>query len=298
MNKIAAQVFEQIGFPTRKPLISYLNNLPLFFKTLFTNTKVQYDLEVQTKTRFEYALKCLFKVCADIRNDRFNTGNYTEEESAVTLLFDEVHDLVKDSKLKSIGGDEIFAYLTESLASYGVNAGYIRSVIAGSSGQLCTDVELTKIGDRYTTHYVYDPEPALVVKELRKLNYSEEECTKIINTCGTRLRILQKPLKRKINVDEFLKRTTGIMQRRYKDFFEHISTVDNKKQMVKIFDALSNNQEVDWSTVPTAVKKINSDLYTKLLYVDTDKVVQFQSQVARTVWPTIRKQSFITQELR
>ena len=293
MNKVAAQVFDQIGFPSRKPLISYVKDVPRIFGFL-SDAKAQYELEVQTKTRFEYALKCLFDVCVDIRNDRYNSGLYSENEASVILLLDEVHDLVKESKLRSIGGERIFGYLAELLVSHGVNVGHIRSVIAGSSGQLRTDVEKTAIGKRYSTYYLHDPEVETVKVKLRDKGYTEEDCSKIINVCGTRLRLLQEPLEDRVNVDAFIVGLRDAMIGTYKDFFEQIRSSSEKKQMVKTFDSIYKNEVVDWTTeVPTAVTTLDSDYFTKLLYMDTKKEVRFQSQVARDVWPIVRTQKFV-----
>jgi len=304
MNKIAAQVFEAIGFPSRPSWVSYIKriqfHIPFFAKS--ADAEISFEKE-ETKNRFNFALQCLFRACTDIRNHRFYNQRINKLDAAPILLFDEVHDLVKDPQLRKIGGEEVFATLSQLLVTNGVNSPIIRSIIAGSSGRITVDINETilKGGTRYTPMYLLDPEITEVKKTLVAKGYNDDECTKIFSFCGTRLRLLQPLLYNKLDVDVYLQGLQETMEEQYKTILKPLSKED-KKRMLQIFDTLykinpSNPDEIvpEWDDLPTDVQKAD---YSKVLYVRRNENLEFQSQAVRTVWPIIRKEYEKRNELR
>jgi len=147
-----------------------------------------------TGVRLVDALQTLFSVCAELRLERIAAG-LSAHDAAPVLLFDEVQDLVKDARLKNAGGELIFHTLATLIIRFGVDSQAVRAVVAGSSAELDFSFnKTTASGNRWNYHDLADPAPDVVTAALVARGYTEADARAMVALCGTRLRLLSRPL--------------------------------------------------------------------------------------------------------
>ena len=298
LNVMANQVLQEIGYPTRDPFIT------TFVKSIrairFGTATIESEAKPESLTvsRFQVAFNSLFKVCKEIRDERKAKG-FSDLEAAPVILMDEVHDLMKDSKLANVGGREMFETLTTQLVVEGVTNNCIRSVIAGSDGQLAFDANYTHMkSNRLIRYYLQDPNESDVKVALKAKGYTEEECNQVISFCGTRLRILEDILlpENKVEIANFLRATKDIAVTDYKTFFKTIENEGDKQMVVKILDTIyEGKMNVDIEELPEPVQQGE---YTTVFYLTPDSRLHFQSQSMRNTWPHYKTEHLQKKQLK
>jgi hypothetical protein len=302
---IAQQIFKQIGFPTHEPFISQISNIIITRGGSFTLEKQEQSAE----ERLKQALKYLVNAAASLRQEALDKDSKEDRNKAPILLFDELHDLIKRTRLYKEGGKSIFSSLATDLINEGVTHKYIRSVVAGSSTEVLEELEKRKLyGKRIKIYNKQDLDDNTMIdfllqKKKKAMNnnieanemsddkdeslYTREELEKLINVCGTRLRTLEDILDtdEKVNIDDFIEEVIGLSKRAFDSFFEGIDVAD-RIIMVDIFESIYNKEEVTKVMLPKAV--LAKD-YNKVLFISSDNCVDFQDPSCRYVWQDVKK---------
>jgi energy-coupling factor transporter ATP-binding protein EcfA2 len=192
MDDTARQIFSQIGFPLRRSLLASVFSRGV---TLQGGGLVQAELSIaDTRSRLLLALRVLFEVCEALKLERQRT--MPPLDAAPVLLFDEVQDLIKDARLARAGGRLVLSALGSLLVGYSVDRKAVRAVVTGSSAELAFAFEECSAlrGARWAVHSLLDPEEAATRAALAARGYSAEEARGMVRLCGTRLRLLERPL--------------------------------------------------------------------------------------------------------
>ena len=193
MDETARQIFSQVGFPLRRSLIGSAFSRGFRLQ----EGPVQAELSVvDTSSRLVLALRTLFDVSEELQRERQRT--MSPLDAAPVLLFDEVQDLVKDARLARAGGRLILSVLGTLLVSYGVDRRAVRAMVTGSSAEVAFAFEECSPlrGARWECHSLLDPEEGATRAALEARGYSAEEAQGMMDLCGTRMRLLERPLLR------------------------------------------------------------------------------------------------------
>ena len=90
----------------------------------------------------------------------------------------------------------MFKALARLLVDHCVDSHAVRAAVSGSSALLSIFFDRTVAsGFRLITYSLPDPEPEAVLRVLRARGYTADEAADIVALCGTRLRLLDEPLK-------------------------------------------------------------------------------------------------------
>ena len=324
MNDIAKQVFSQIGFPLRRSLIGEV----LARGNEIGWGRMQADLSSsETSDRLVTSLRMLFEVCEELKLERQKTMDPLD--AAPVLLFDEVQDLIKDKRLKLAGGKIILDMLGSLLVGYCVDRKAVRAALTASSAELYfAFAENTPLRDaRFNYFDLQDPDVKEVISTLVMRGYSTEEALAMVDLCGTRLRLLERPLtvgKEQLSSIDFIKNSRVMGDAAFAGVFSKLNRVD-ALQLFKILDLIecSESSSLDDVTVdhqhiglPHVNRKenvlVNSSLQdglslidrptkemlpeslfianvSPILYVNRRRELFFQSKLHRHSWKHVRK---------
>ena len=290
MEKVAQHIFPQIGFPTRRSFIG-----SLLINGVWTKGSVEAKLPAPVADRLAFAMQLLFEVSETLCNERLGQGMSLEVARPV-LLFDEVQDLIRNERLALIGGRLVFDQLASLLVTYGVDRGVVRTVAAGSSAMLAVEFNKTVANDfRWDNYLVTDPDEGDVLEALQRRGYTEQEAANMVELCGTRLRLLQGPLTKgaaALKASVFLADMRAKAQLAFTSAFSLLSTPAAKQNFAAVLDSIELcKQHV--SVNPPSLKHLpaghSANDFSRLIYVNLDGSLAFQSQLHRRVWATIRK---------
>ena len=190
MDDAARHIFAQVGFPLRRSLVfSAARGLWL------RGGPAQAELSaVHTNRRLLLALCTLFDVCEELQRERQRT--MSPLDAAPVLLLDGLQDLAVDARLARAGGRHILSALGTLLVAYCVDRRAVRAVVTGSSAEVATALEECSPlrGSRWECHSLLDPEEGATRAALEARGYSAEEAQGMVRLCGTRPRLLERPL--------------------------------------------------------------------------------------------------------
>ena len=184
-------LFQQIDYPQRRALlVSVLKGVVDVMRS-----RTQADLALpETRERLLHTLRVLFAAAAEVQGERIAAGMPTLA-AAPLLLFDGVHDLVKDERLARAGGAAVFKALALLLIGYCVDRHAVRAVVAGSSAELDAAFRAAAPYNSRWSHYeLRDPDASAVTAALHASGYCEEDARALVEECGTRMRLLEGPL--------------------------------------------------------------------------------------------------------
>jgi hypothetical protein len=238
MNDTAKQVFSQIGFPLRRSLIGGILSRGFTVGV----DRVQAELSsAETSDRLTTALGMLFEVCEELKLEREKTMDSVD--AAPVLLFDEVQDLIKDSRLKRAGGEYVLGKLGTLLVAYCVDRRAVRAAVSGSSAELsfafaaCSALHYA----RWAYYDLKDPDEAAVLAALTLTHgYSAEEARSMVDLCGTRLRLLESPLtqgKSLCSAQHVIDSSLTLGKAAYAAIFSKLSRTD-AAQLCKLLDSI------------------------------------------------------------
>ena len=162
MELTAHQIFSQIGFPLRRSFLAAA------FSRGFTlqGQHNQAELASSLTPRVVMALNLFFSACEELYRERVAQG-IPKRDAAPVLLFDEVQDLIKDDRLKSVGGADIFNMLAALIVSHSVDGQSVTTAFAGSSAELAFAFSRTTArGNRWSFYDLKDPQPASMIGAL------------------------------------------------------------------------------------------------------------------------------------
>jgi energy-coupling factor transporter ATP-binding protein EcfA2 len=324
MKNTAKQVFSQIGFPMRRSLIGFVFSRGI----VFGERKKQADISAfETIDRLVTALCMLFEVCEELKLERQKTMDPLD--AAPILLFDEVQDLIKDSRLNQAGGKIVLEMLGALLVGYCVDRRAIRAAVAGSSAELYfAFADNTPLrGPRLNYFDLEDPVKSTVISALINRGYSKEEAIRMTDLCGTRLRLLEGPLtagKEQYASADFLKNSRSNGDAAFASIFSKLNSSDTLQlceilDKIEISDALMENDDVGTHCdIDDVTKKHSSDFMktndsfdrefernrprkemlpksllevdvSPILFVDRNRKLFFQSRLHRCSWLYVRK---------
>lgn len=195
-DETVANIFRQIGYPTRRALVNQVVQDGITVISGVGGT-LQMSLGIPTVAdRATYALGLFFQTAADVCREREARG-MKRADAAPVLLWDEMHDLIKDSRYASMGGRQIFKFLSAHLLAYSTNKELIRPVVAGSSGELKFKMATMSFatGERVEEYMLQDPSEDVVRSALEERGYSPQDAAMIVEECGPRVRLLDDALK-------------------------------------------------------------------------------------------------------
>ena len=290
MDATAKQVFSQIGFPMRRSFLAGI--MSHGFTLRGEHTKV--ELNPESKDRLVMAVRLLFDVCEELKLERQKSMN--PRDAAPVLLFDEVQDLIKDTRLKLAGGQIVLDLLGSLLVGYCVDRQAVRAVVAGSSAELQFEfaARTPLRGPRWDCYDLEDPDHGAVITALQAGGYSAEEAHSMTNLCGTRLRLLQGPLtkgKREVSAADFLSKAHTEGRTDFASIFFKLNVAD-AKLLAKLLDDIEacdsgqgGTKRPDKESLPATLHHVDM---APILYVNSVRKLFFQSQLHRRTWAQVR----------
>jgi hypothetical protein len=285
MNSVTTKLLDEMGYPRRDPLI--LPFLKIFRRIRYGEAEVELAPNQKTVSRFKDAFACFFEVCREIRDERLSQG-HSLPSSAPSLLLDEVHDLIRDERLAMVGGKEMFNTLAIYLVTEGVNKETVRTVMAGSNGKLVLDANETTLGSRAPGRYrLKDPKESDVIAALKTKGYTDEACKKLVGFLGTRLRLYDSIFKTETpgSVDAIIEACTTNAETSYANFFKKFPDPHIRRAVVTFVDLIYETGAVNIDKAPWQLKQID---FSKVLFMEHDGDLLFQSEIMRNLWPQIK----------
>ena len=294
MDSAAAQFYAQIGYPPRRSLIGAVLERGFTFMGQHSQAELTAS---DSGPRLIGALNVLFSVCAELRDERAAAGA-SVRDAAPVLLFDEVQDLIKDTRLKAAGGEAVFDALAALIVAHGVDRADVRAVVAGSSAEL--DFAFSKTvarGNRWQYYDLADPAPDVVVAQLAKRGYAEADARAMVALCGTRLRLLAQPLMfgtAAVGAAAFLDKAAATGLEAFAKIFRLLDA-PSAAELVIVLDAvaacgapgapageaLHDLAQPTKESLPEAVRDMDM---APILYVDRTSRLYFQSALHANVW--------------
>ena len=295
MDSAALQFYEQIGFPLRRSLLGSVFSRGFIFMGQRTQAELAVATMRETRARLVGALEMLFSVCAQVRDERVAAG-MSALDAAPVLLFDEVQDLIKDSRLKRAGGDLVFHMLGTLIVAYAVDRKAVRVAVAGSSAELdfAFGASTAARGNRWDYFALADPSAAAVAGALEQRGYTSGEARDMIALCGTRLRLLQGPLEKgsaAVRAADYLAEFAARGHASISNLFEPLDHA-SAARLAGVLDGIAaadagaaGSARPKKSALPAGLREAD---ISSALYVDLTRQLFFQSQLQARAWAAHR----------
>lgn len=295
MDSAALQFYEQIGFPLRRSLLGSVFSRGFIFMGQRTQAELAVATMRETRARLVGALEMLFSVCAQVRDERVAAG-MSALDAAPVLLFDEVQDLIKDSRLKRAGGDLVFHMLGTLIVAYAVDRKAVRVAVAGSSAELdfAFGASTAARGNRWDYFALADPSAAAVAGALEQRGYTSGEARDMIALCGTRLRLLQGPLEKgsaAVRATDYLAEFAARGHASISNLFEPLDHA-SAARLAGVLDGIAaadagaaGSARPKKSALPAGLREAD---ISSALYVDLARQLFFQSQLQARAWAAHR----------
>ena len=300
MDASARQVYSQVGFPARRSIVvtvmefvaSVMKSLSFTLKmgTFEAGTAIELPASSsRLMTCFEY----LFAVCETVYKERRALG-MSAEEAAPVLLFDELEDLIKDSRLKNAGGKPVLDYLSVMLVKFSVDDALVRVCITGSSAKIALALASPARGNRLYFELLADPTRDTMLTALKGRGYTMEEAAAMVDLCGTRLRWFVGPLRSATppTAANFISNAIKVATCDFGTVKKGLAAAD-RAQFATMLDGVEASysggedmREDNDITMPPSSKLID---LAPILFVDVSRALTFQSNLHRKVWQTERK---------
>lgn len=285
LETTASQLYNQIGYPSRRSLLHLLVN-----RASFRSSGVEVHLAAaeDTRDRLASALRLLFAVAQRLFHERLAEG-VPPEAAAPVLLFDEVQDLIRDERLAEVGGRLLFHELAVLLVAYCVDRRVVRAAVAGSSALLSVEFDKTVArGARWSHYELHDPPEEAVRKALLARGYAEEDAQAMLHLCGTRLRLLEVPLCRPLpllDAQSFCEGARAAARGQFADLFRGASP-DEASLVARTLDA-ALDAEISGAAAPMMRKSLTEchvNLASQVLHLRLDRSLTLQSRLHADVW--------------
>ena len=300
MDATARQVYSQVGFPTRRSIIGMLVDRVVdlaagaeaqpmgVVKACVEDSATLAPSGRRLVTCFMY----LFNVAEEVSRRRQAAG-MTQLEAAPVLLLDDLEDLIKDDLLKNAGGQLVLNYISTAMVSFSVDHSFARIAVTGNSAKLVFAMPSPARGFRLEYEYQADPTRESMLKALAYRKYSDEDAARMVDFCGTRLRLYNGPLLQPVAppADTFMSKSIAVAVRDFRDVENCLTPADKA-----LFSALLDRVEASYNggldmlankaTMPPSAVIVD---LAPILFVDHTHVLKFQSQLHRKVWQTERK---------
>jgi hypothetical protein len=297
MDTAATQIYEQIGYPVRRSLLGSL--LSTGFTYMGALNKAELGALSPSGVRLVGALSMLFSVCKQLSFERQAQG-VPAQFAAPVLIFDELQDLIKDSRLKAAGGELVFQMIATQIVAYGVDyqVPAVRVAVAGSSAELWFAFsETVAKGNRWNVFTLSDPSPATVLDALEKRGYSSQEAQEMVAMCGTRLRLLSVPLVSgplTLSSADFLAKCREDGETSLLQAFEALDGASTPR-LIAVLEALAAADDADAAgetarrpTPKDLPPSMQGQLDSSIFYVKRTMELFFQSQLQAGAWKELR----------
>ena len=271
---------EAVGYPGRPSLLSRWSvkdatiNVP--------TGPAQVSVVYEAANHFAAAISELFAVGAELR---------AEEGTAPFIVFDEYHELMSE-RLRNVGGENLFALIANNALSYCLDRGRVEFVAAASGSELPTSLaELTKLrGDRVGIFFTDDPTEEAVAARFKAQGYSDTTAQRIISSCGTRLRVLNRFLTPDTALTEaqVVKALDEIQEKATASVWSLLRRAERagvRKDLVAVLDKLGKDELVVLADVP---RVLLSPFPNSVLYQGKGETVTFQSIPVKKAWAKLR----------
>jgi hypothetical protein len=245
-------------------------------------------------------LRCLFEVSEELCHERRQRKDVSPDDAAPVLLLDGVQDLIKASRLASVGGRAVFDTLAQLLVMYCVDRRVVRAAVAGSSALLSVEFDRTvACGSRWPYYELRDPEVSAVLNALHARGYTASDASDLVALCGTRLRLLEPALLHgaaAVSAREVIASSMTMATRHYRDLFRQLGGAD-KGVLSRVLDQ-AERAEASGQATPAAGPPLLSHEVTealverasKVLYLRMDGSLTFQSALHRAAWSRVRSE--------
>lgn len=291
LGATAAQVYKQIGFPQRRAVLRDM--LDAVSAVRFGD--VALDLRTRReRDRLAGALRTLFEASELLFHERLGAG-MSRCDAAPILLFDEVHDLIRDDRLAAAGGRYLFQELATLLVAYVVDRQAVRAAVAGSSALLSVEFDRTvAAGARWEYYTLRDPADHVTRDALLAAGYSAADASAMMNLCGARMRLLSKPLRlgpSHLGSAEFCEAARQLATAHFADLFRAASVAD-ARIFASTLDAALRSERMPKSAPSPSLSRSFSEAHaeaaSRVLYVQLDRTLAFQSRLHACVWREVR----------
>ena len=155
-------------------------------------------------------------------------------------MFDEIHDLIRVDRFRSVGGWSVFSFLANQATLHGVNTGDVRFLFASSSSTLsdCFDktiLHATRRHDKYIGDY---PQDQIVEFLFKEYGIPQEYSKTYTDRVGTRLRLLMGIVRQA----SMLPPLDLIIREEYSTVRKSVSSLMKNPSCAEYFDALSEGK--------------------------------------------------------
>lgn len=286
LDATAAQLFAQIGFPARRAVLRDL--LDRVERVKLGESSVEFKAQC-VRDRLLTALRTLFAASAELCLERVEAG-MPRDVAAPVLLFDEVHDLIRDDRLARAGGRFLFDELAALLVAYGVDRRAVRAAVAGSSALLSVEFDkAVAAGARWAYYELQDPDAGAVRDALCAQGYSSADAEAMIQLCGTRMRLLEGPLTlgaKALGAEEFMRSSRGMALRQFADLLR-VAAAPDARLFADTLNAVLASELGKRRSPPTLSRSFterHAEQASKVMFMRLDGSLVFQSRLHADIW--------------
>ncbi len=280
LNNIARDIFVQVGYRNRRSYFFLLWSQIQAIKGI--------TLDQEAKTISNELINCLtllFRATAEVYKERVAKSGDSEKSKCV-ILFDEVQDLIKDNRLAAVGGIAVFSHLATLLVSNCIDIPTVNAAVAGSSSQIRAAFNKTVANNfRWYLFELSDPTRETIVDELRRLGYDDIVIDKIIDVCGTRLRLLEKLL-----IQQCDPKTIEIILNRHLDIAESSIKMllnETTDDIPKLLDSLRAPTNTKIPLTSVSEKTQANVQFSNVFYADIAGKLRYQNRAIEKVWTEV-----------
>jgi hypothetical protein len=259
----ASKIFSAIGYPAKPSLFNRLAENITDIKT--SDLQLKFKSCERTTSRIIEAFELLFEILS---------------ESNGFAAIDEVHDLIRNDRLASVGGRLIFQHLTQLIVEHAVNSATMKIAFAGSSNFLWFDLNKTVlIGTRSNMQHIEDMQADVIIKYLvEEHNIPIDIAANIIEKCGTRLRLVLK-----CATAEDWKRQLDEL---YSDALENLNvfyaSIKEYHELHATLTKISKGEIITLFNIPK--DQWHVEKFSQIIYVGRGARLYFQNRIVEEMW--------------
>jgi hypothetical protein len=200
-----------------------------------------------------------------------------------------MQDLIKDARLADRGGSSTLSHLDVKLVTACVDTDevYAYAVFTSSSATLRNSFDLLR-SPRCSIYKLADPDEAAVLERLQTRGYSKKEAEQLVGMLGTRLRLLDDPLKQgaaKVKADAHITERLEAGQDDLRALLGGVSPQDAAAVKAAL-NAMAVESDVVYYDLPPSVRR--HKLFSKIFYRQPNGCVCFQSKLMQHAWARMK----------
>jgi hypothetical protein len=279
---LAARKFcEAVGYPERP---SHLSQWTVKDTAVDVPTgPAQDSADRDAENQFAAAIGELFEVCAELS---------AEEGTTPFIVLDGFHDLMSE-RLRNVGGENIFYLLSSNALAYCSDQGRVEFVASACGSELPPRLaELIKLkGNRVEMFFADDPTEEAAMARFKAQGYSDTTAQRIISSCGTRVRVLNRFLTpgSRLVTDAQVAAELDMIQEMatasVRSLLRRAKEAEVRNALVAVLDKLGKDECVARADLP---RELLSPFPSDVLHQGKAGRVVFQSQPVRQAWMELR----------